>query len=85
MSGAVPSVPLTYLHRMHRDNFTFLTFRVYCVKCVTIPRSSVQCIIYWTLLKYLRKCKIHLYLYYNVDKTFYILMKLIIVVEICVF
>ena len=83
MSEAVPSVPLTYLHRMHRDNFTFLIFHVHCVKCVTIPPSSVQCIIYWTLLKYLRRCKIHWYLYCNVDKTFYILMRLIIVVKIC--
>ena len=83
MSEAVPSVPLTYLHRMHRDNFTFLIFHVHCVKCVTIPPSSVQGIIYWTLLKYLRRCKIHWYLYCNVDKTFYILMRLIIVVKIC--
>ena len=46
---------------------------------------QVQCIIYWTLLKYLRSWKIHLYLYCNVDKTINILMRLIIVVKMCVF
>jgi hypothetical protein len=85
MCGTVPPIPLTCFHRMHRDKFTFFTFPVYCVRFNRIPQSASTCIIYCTLFKYHRRCKIHLYFYCSVGKTFYIVIRLNIVMKACVF